>query len=418
MNNQKTEIVMMRVMNRLAFLALFATTLLFSACETDDPLDPGGDLEPEIRLLSDAGFISTSSQVAPGETFRVKVNAVAGTANLRTLRITESGTNVPLNRLTIAAGGATITNNPLLITMPYLSGATWEISIQAPVDPGVRTYEFTVTDEATLSASVSIDVEVFGELSVSLPRGNDDVTVQGKSDYAVSVIGSRGASPLNTLAIYADGELVPADSLLFGGTSVGQNPIVLVGPEKTNFDTELIIKTANSGTKTYTIELKDESGAAVNTSFNLTVLVEYTALLVNNKDGQNFGGLDLDTGETVAFNSDRAEIRDKGIDLGRPVAQNWYQQILPRPGVELREPDLTQAENFSYENATSRAAIVAAFDTGIAKTESDVVAVGDLFLVKRADHYYLLQCVEINVTPSNNNDFYRFNVKQVRGKEQ
>ncbi|PHN01741.1 hypothetical protein [Flavilitoribacter nigricans] len=233
----------------------------------------------------------------------------------------------------------------------------------------------------------------------------------------LNVIGTRGASPLDSLIVYADGVKVPADSLLFGGTAVGGNPIVLIGEEKTTFNTELIIKTADQGTKTYTIELKDESGASVSTTFDLTVLVEYTATIVNNRDGQNLGGLDMDTGNTVAFNSPLAEIRDKGININLPNAQNWYQQILPVNGAELRVPDLTVSENFSYDNAVTRAIIVAAFDSGIAKTESDPVQQGDLFLVKREDNYYLMQCVSVNVTANNNNDFYEFNVKQVIGKD-
>lgn len=320
--------------------------------------------------------------------------------------------------MTILLDGTDVTNNPLLIVDAYASGATWEISIDAPVDAAVRTYEFIVADDDNLTASVSIDVEVFGVLEVSLARGDDDVTVAGQTDYSVNVLGSRGASALFSLAVIADGQLLPADSLLFGGAAVAANPIVLSGSDKEGFDSELIIKTAAKGTKTYTLELADESGATVSTQFDLTVMVEYTALLVNNRDGQQFGGLDLDDGQTVPYNSPIAEIRDKGINLGAPSNDvNWYQQILPVNGAELRVPDLTQSENFSYENATSRGAIVAAFDSGISKTESDVVAVGDLFLVKRDDNYYLLECVEINITNSDNNDYYKFDVKQVAGKE-
>lgn len=401
-----------------AGFGLLLMIFLFGACETDGIIDPGETpLGPEIRLLSDVGFVSTDAQVVPGATFRVKVNAVAGDADLKSLRITEDGTNIPSSRLTIEAGGTDVTNNPLLITSAFVSGTTWEISIDAPVDAAVRNYQFTVADEENLTASVNIDVEVFGQLSVSLARPEEQVTVAGQSDYAVGVIGTRGAAALDSLAVYADGVLLPAENLLFGGTAVGGNPILLVAAEKTSFDTELVIKTGERGTTTYKIELKDESGAVDTTTFDLTVLVEYTALLINNKDGQQLGGLDLDEGQTVAFDSQLAEIRDKGITLSLPNAQNWYQQILPVNGAELRMPDLTQAENFSYENANTRAVIVAAFESGITKTESDPVAVDDLFLIKRVDNYYLLQCTKVEVTANDNKDFYEFNVKQVRGKE-
>ena len=409
---------MKRILLPWASLSLLALILFSTSCTPDGTEGPDGNaLGPEIRFLSDVGFISANSQVSPGQTFKVKINAVAGDADLKTLTIKEGSTNIPLNRLTITADGNTITNNPLLIVSPYLSGATWEISIVAPTDPAVRTYEFTVTDADNMTDKISLDVEVFGQLSVSLARGDDDVTVLGKSNYGVSVIGTRGASPLATLGVYADGVLVPADSLLFGGTGAGANPIVLIADEKAAFDKELVIKTADKGTKTYKIELKDESGAAVSTEFDLTVLVEYTALIINNRDGVNFGGLDLDEGQTVPYNSPIADIRDKGIDLSKPSASNWYQQILPVNGAEIKVADLTQAENFSYENATTRAIIVSAYETGTAKTETDVIEVGYTFLVKRDDDYFLLQCINVEVNTSNNTDFYEFNVKQVLGKE-
>jgi hypothetical protein len=409
---------MKRILFPLTLLSLFAVNFLVTSCQTDGTEDPGGNaVPPEIRLVSEAGFISTDSQVSPGETFKVKINAVAGDADLKSLTVKENGANVPSGRMTILLDGTDVTNNPLLIVDAYSSGATWEISIDAPVDAAVRTYDFTVADDDNLTATVSVDVETFGVLDVSLARGDDDVTVAGPTDYSINVLGTRGGSALNSLAVIVDGRLLSADSLLFGGAAVAANPIVLSGADVNGFDTDLIITTADKGTATYTLELTDESGATVSTSFDLTVMVEYTALLVNNRDGMEFGGLDLDDGQTVPFNSLIAEIRDKGIDLSKPNDENWYQQILPVNGSTLRKPDLTVAENFSYENATSRGAIVAAYDSGIDKTESDVMAVGDLYIVKRLDNYYLLQCVEIEVTNSNNLDYYKFNVKQVLGKE-
>ncbi|PHN03008.1 hypothetical protein CRP01_28395 [Flavilitoribacter nigricans DSM 23189 = NBRC 102662] len=171
-----------------AFLGLIALVLFSTACETDGTIDPGVDpLGPEVRFLTDVGFISTDSQVSPGEVFKVKVNAVAGDADLKSLTIREGGTNVPLDRLTITVDGTDVTNNPLLITSAFASGATWEISIEAPVDAAVRTYEFTVADQDNETASVSLDVEVFGQLAISLERGEDEVTVLGKSDYSINV---------------------------------------------------------------------------------------------------------------------------------------------------------------------------------------------------------------------------------------
>ena len=210
--------------------------------------------------------------------------------------------------------------------------------------------------------------------------------------------------------------MVDAANLTFGGIAFDANPLTLSGVNTDGFEEVVSITSQDKGTQTYTIEIKDEDGNTQTAEFDLTVMIEYVAVIVNNADGPNLGGLDLDTGETVPRASDDAELRDKGIDTNLPISQNWIQEIEAVNGAEIKTPDLAMVENFSYENATTREIIVNAYDTGMALADGDKVEVGDMFVVKRGDDYFLLSAKEVIVKDSDNTDYYEFDVKQVLGK--
>ena len=137
----------------------------------------------------------------------------------------------------------------------------------------------------------------------------------------------------------------------------------------------------------------------------------FTTVVVNNADGPDEGGLDLDNGVSVPRDSDMAELRDRGIDINLPLADNWIQRLEPRNGAELRLPDTT-GDLLVYANVDSREAIVAEFDRGTSVTESEKLESGDLLLVKSGDDYYLVEVGTVNVTASDNTDFYELNIKQ------
>ena len=161
-----------------------------------------------------------------------------------------------------------------------------------------------------------------------------------------------------------------------------------------------------SATATVTVEM-----APVETAIDTT----FSAVLVYNRDGQEFGGLNLYNGEAVAFNSMDAQIRDLGIDLNLPSADNWLQQITAVNDAELKAPGDSQPEGFSFETTNTREALIATFDNGVAITNSEKVAVGDIFLVKNNDDYFILQVTEVTVTAGDNNDYYEFSIKKSEG---
>ena len=409
-------------------LALLGLIFTLTSCGDDENPIINPPLGPEIRFVSEAGFLSSDAQLLPGETFRVKITGTQGDSPLKDLTIREDGAILPSgsdpeDRVTSIIDtntGDDVTNNPSLIVGASTGGTTWEVTIIAHKVLEEHSYEFTLNDADGNTDVISLNINVFGELSIELVEETDFVsgnsTILGASDFNVKVNASRGSAQIASIAVYAEGALVDAANLTFGGVVFDANPLTLSGANTDGFEEVVSISSQDKGTQTYTIEIKDEDGNTQTAEFDLTVMIEYVAVIVNNKDGQNLGGLDLDNGENVSFDSADAELRDLGIDLNQPLASNWIQEITAVNGAEIKIPDMTQVENFSYENATTREIIINAFDTGLALESGDKVEVDDMFVVKRGDDYFLLSTTQVVVTPSDNFDYYEFDVKQVLGK--
>lgn len=409
-------------------LSLLAFIFVLSSCNPDDDPIINPPLGPEIRFSSEAGFLSSDAQLLPGETFKVKLIGTQGDNALKTLTIAEDGTTLssgsdPEDRVTTIIDtntGDNVTNNPLLILGTSTGGTTWEVTIVGHKELVENTYTFTLADSEGNTDAVSLNINVFGELSIELVEEtgfvSDNATIQGAGTFDVKVNASRGADQIASIAVYAEGALVDAANLAFGGVAFDANPLTLSGVNTDGFEETVTITSQDKGTQTYTIEIKDDGGNTQTAEFDLTVMIEYVAVIVNNADGPNLGGLDLDTGETVPRASADAELRDKGINIALPISQNWVQEIEAVNGAEIVTPDLGQVENFSYENATTREIIISAYDTGIALAAGDKVDVGDMFVVKRGDDYFLLSAKQVIVKTMDNTDYYEFDVKQVLGK--
>lgn len=409
----------------LALLGLFFT---LSSCTDDNNPIINPPLGPEIRFVSEAGFLSSDAQLLPGETFRVKIMATQGDNPLKDLTVREDGVVLssgsdPEDRITTIIDtntGDNVTNNPLLVIGTSTGGTTWEITIVAHKVLEEHSYEFTINDSEGNTDVISLNINVFGELSIFLVEEGsfiaDNATIAGAGTFSVKANASRGAAQLASISVMSNDQLVDASELTFGGVAFASNPLILTGADTDGFEEIISINSQDKGTETYTIEIKDEDGGSQTVSFDLTVMIEYVAVIVNNADGPNLGGLDLDTGDTVPRNSPDAEVRDKGIDINLSLATNWIQEIVAVNGAEIRIPDFTQTENFSYEAATSREIIIGAYDSGTALADGDQVEIGDLFLVKRGDDYFLMSAKQVVVKTMDNTDYYEFDVKQVLGK--
>jgi hypothetical protein len=282
------------------------------------------------------------------------------------------------------------------------------------VDP---TIEFLSTDPTGVASSY--------------PTTNFSVDALNTFAY-VAINALAGSEDLETLTVQEDGSNVPTDRLSFRDLQTNtdvlvQNPILLIGYAN-RAQWEIGIKTAGTyTTKTYTIIVEDVKGNIASVSIDITTFDPGTPLtktlqgvLLNQAGPSGTGALDLDDGEgvgTMGAGSEKAEIRDWGIDLGQPVATNWRRQIGPINGTTVRYAGGLPGD-FKFADISTVEEIQAYYNAGTALpnsggTVSNVVAVGDYFVVKNAagSRYYFLEVVEVTLTSSDNNDSYKFNIK-------
>ncbi len=405
----------------LWFTLLSFSALLMTSCEEDGTILPGPGLSPSIRLVGAQGFISTSTTVESGTLLQFRVTAAPGDDPLELLTITENGSNVNLGRITYESGSS-FASNPAQVLGAIQQGFTEDILIDGPTSPGNYEYTFTVRDAAQIISTTSVTVTVELIAPTLIITDSTSTISAGPSEIVrVNLSALQGTGDLSTITVFENETLMDASRLSFDNN--GTLSAFLANPEFTpnisSFDATLAIEVASvvdSNLYNYRIELTDTEG--LQSSATLSVLVEntldttYTGVLVYNRDGQQFGGLNLYTGEAVAFNSADAQIRDLGIDLNLPNATNWLRQIRAVNGAMLRAPGNSQPEGFSFENIRSRDALVAAFDAGTDIGDSEAVQVGDIFLVQNTDDYFILLVTDVVVTENDNNDYYEFEIKK------
>ncbi len=152
-------------------------------------------------------------------------------------------------------------------------------------------------------------------------------------------------------------------------------------------------------------------------------------VLFNQAGPAGTGGLDLDTGEGTGSTASESEIRDMGLDCTIPApGLNWRRQIGTINDADMRAVDMTQVENFTFENVGSVEEIIGAYESGIdladgesincantsttAVTDvSEVLTAGDMFVVLSNGRYYLIRIDEVNETDMDNDDNYVISIK-------
>lgn len=246
-----------------------------------------------------------------------------------------------------------------------------------------------------------------------------DAELQAGEFFKVKVSLEGGDELLKSFTIWEGANQLSTDDFTIEGIAVSNNPQLIVGGADITYDITIMAKSEIGDVTTYAFEVSDEADRTAEVSLAITIAappttptnVEYTAVVLNNFSGPDFGSLDLDTGNAVSSSDDAGDIRDKGIDINQPAATNWYQQIHPVNGAAMKIPDASQVENFSFENANTREMLAAAWDTGADASETDVLAEGDLFLVLIGEDYYLVEVGAISVDAAANGDYYELNVK-------
>jgi hypothetical protein len=260
---------------------------------------------------------------------------------------------------------------------------------------------------------------------------DSDVTLNGS--FSVALTGVKGSSPMKTILIEEDGTRIDIASnritfLSFGGA----NPALLNGDNANSFDFKVSIKAHNTfGIKKYDFKVTDESGLTSTVSLNINVVGANVnmleGILLNQSGPVGQGGLDLDSGAGTGSADPSAEIRDEGV-VNVVNDGTWKQQISGVNGSEIRYIKKGQngvAESFSFTNVKFKEQISPLWTNGIAFNQKSTdgmrdvsakVELGDVFIVKNGEKYFLITVKDIKITPettgdNRNKDSYTFDVK-------
>lgn len=280
------------------------------------------------------------------------------------------------------------------------------------------------------------DIPPLISLASEIDFVSTDTEVAPGSTFKVKLRLQTGTNPLRTVEIREDNEKLPFDRFTVNDGAIGSNnPFLITGPSTSGatYEIEIVAHDGLQETKVYTFEVTDEGNLTDAVSLNITTTGQEVKMLegvlFNQAGPVGTGGLDLDSGNGTGSMDAEAEIRDMGLDCTVPApGLNWRRQIGSVNGADLREVDLTQVENFSFDNVNFVEEIIGAYETGLELSDgeavdcsdasttnvtdvSDEVMVGDLFTVKSGDTYYLIRIDEVNETAADNADNYVISIK-------
>lgn len=252
---------------------------------------------------------------------------------------------------------------------------------------------------------------------------NADAELQAGEVFNVKVDFLIGDNQLKAVTLLEDGGNLATDVFeIDNGALTSNNPFVILGVDKGGRTYEFAITAHDvvGDITTYTFEVEDDEGKKAETSLTITIIAPlttplnkaYTAVIINNADGPAKGGYDLDLGENTSSASTEAEFRDRGIDLGATSDDlNWIQKIESVNGGVIRMPDFSQIDNFTFDSADNKEALVEAWALGTDLAETEKLAIGDMFMVQNGSDVYLIKVTDINVTAADNTDTYTLDVK-------
>ncbi|MEM6965171.1 MAG: hypothetical protein AAF573_10410 [Bacteroidota bacterium] len=421
-------------MKQLTFLSRFfilslALTFWTSCGEDGTGGVDGITLPPTVELQAGVDLVTTATTIDASSTFKVNVRAESGDNTMTTFTVLEDGIAIDASRLKYNDEAFGNFTNPYTLSTAEQSVFDTNIEIIAH-DEGTKTYTFRIADSASETDETTVDISVNSTpLSFAFDASNGglstDATLPDPTSFKVQLVATKGSSPLSTLAVLEDGVEVDASRVKFGtddnfssAASFPSNPLDLINDEKDGFNWFIWVSSHDSGTRTYTFRLTAENSDTEDLSLAITIfsgtpVVELTGKLLLNSGGpQGQGGINLLTGDGDINSTDSdAHLRDVGIDLSLPSDQNWIRKIAPANGSILKTPGIDfPVDDFSAIQFSEE--IQTAYDNGNEISESDVVNIGDRFLVGLATGQSILVLVtNVTETTNNNADSYEFAIK-------
>lgn len=236
--------------------------------------------------------------------------------------------------------------------------------------------------------------------------------------FTMTFRGEKGTVNMHRIRVEENGALLPEERLLFDNEEK-DNPLLLVNQEEELFSKEITF-TANAVPGDYDIAVIIQDGATPpNTAeytFEYTVsepdLNEIQGILYNAASSENAGGLNLQTGNSTGAGHSSAHIKDMGTD-GGPLASNWIQKIAPviNNGVSLRI--LSSDVNYDEIQFSTQIRDLYAGGTEIGSSgTSEKTKVGDTFVARKGENYYLFTIRKVNITTLSDEDNFEIAIKR------
>lgn len=397
--------------------------LLLSSCGDDTSLTNG----PTLSLASGADVVSGDATVAAGKEFTIQVVAQAGDAELQSITIKDNGANVTVDRLTFE--GLSGAGNPLSLTGSDKTKFDRKISIVAHTEALSHTYSIVLTDVDGNTASKSFNISTEATPPTVTLAGSTTFEITPDAWISVSPVADKGTANLSKIEVLINGVTATdlsrlAVSDITNIFTANPNDLPVTAAEK--FEGKVFVKSpTTSGNYTYTFKFIDALGSSSSVDLLVkvgTAVSSADGLLLNQSGPAGQGGLDLDSGASLGSSNVNVEIRDMGIDGALPVESNWRQLIAGANGTEVKYVKKGQngvPETFSFGNVAFKEEIQTLFGNGVTFTKtlnsvsvSDKVAIGDVFVAKRDDNYYIFEIAEINIKTTDNSDNYKINIRK------
>ncbi|HHH50439.1 MAG TPA: hypothetical protein ENK52_05635 [Saprospiraceae bacterium] len=413
----------MRKFSLLLNLWLLLAVIIFMPSCTDDIIIDPTVIAPSVSLVQEDPYLYSDATLAAGEWFEIKVSVSKNDNFLRTISVLEDGVKISDYTARLTYNGDAFEANPKLLTDLEKEGFEWVIGIKAHEESDVtKKYEIEISDDAQEVSSTSINITTetvppsFSFLEEA-PYWWENVSIEAGTSFEVKLVAQAGSSPLASVAVYEDEVLISdLTRLKIDAVEFTANPQAVTAEAQTDTSWVIRIKSHDGfGKKTYKVVVMDEAGNSDFREIDVSVGTAVTSLegklLFNSGGDRGTGGLNLLTGVGTGSSDASAHIKDMGIDLSKPLAENWLKKIKGINGSILRKPGANLLEGFSFQNIQYSEEIVGIFEGSTEIIESAPIILGDIFTVKNGDNYFLLEVTAVNSTVDNNEDSIEFSIK-------
>ena len=241
-----------------------------------------------------------------------------------------------------------------------------------------------------------------------------NATIKRDTVFSIKIDATKGTKQLKTISILEGGvAITDFNRVQINAVNISANPTLLFNTEKDGLDDWIISIKSSSNVETveYTVEVEDEAGLTDEINFSITtfgtVVIESSALQVNNLDGPDKSGVDLSNFKVVVSSDATANIKDLGNAIN---STNWLHRIGGTNGAKLRN----FPASVTYLSLKFSDDIKAAYNAGTDAANNDVLCDPTTeFLVNVGNtEYYAIKVASVIESNTDNRDYTVIKVKK------